>query len=215
MNPPACCQKMSSALSRGLGWLQAHPWRWGGLVVVVGAVAVLVWPGGVLQRQRPAPVANPLVATKRPGVPAAAVPTTGLTLSDDFQVVIPKGWERRPDLEDSGPGTKLFLVGPERSGISLVIGVDVYPLRRGTTLQQFAKDYSQRWAGRSLIERSATLCQQPSRLFTLTEGTVEKLYLLLVWRDKGFIVTLAGPSGQAGTNKQEFRRVLDSFQVYE
>jgi hypothetical protein len=184
-------------------------------VLVLAVPAVLVWPGGVLQRQRPAPAPDTLASASRPGVPATALPTTGLLLSDDFQLVIPKGWERRPDMEDSGPGTKLFLVGPERSGINLVIGVDVYPLRSGTTLTQFAKDYSQRWAGRSLIERSATLCQQPSRLFTLTEGTVEKMHLLLVWRDKGYIVTLAGPSGQAGTNKQEFRRVLDTFQVYE
>lgn len=213
MNLPAPCQQSSSALASGLSWLAARPWRWGWLVLVLAAPAALLWPGGVRQRQRPAP--DPLAAASRPGVPAAAAPTTGLLMSDDFQLVIPKGWERRPDLEDSGPGTKLFLVGPERSGISLVIGVDVYPLRSGTTLQQFAKDYSQRWAGRSLIERSATLCQQPSRLFTLTEGTVEKMLLLLVWRDKGFIVTLAGPAGQAGANKQEFRRVLDTFQVYE
>ena len=134
---------------------------------------------------------------------------------DDFQITVPAEWVRKGEWEDEGPGTKLFLVGPEVAQVRLVIGVDVYPLRTGTTLEAFVQDYSTRWAGQNLVQKKATLCDQPARLVVLAEGDLEKTFLLTSWRDKGFVIGMVAPNGQRQKALPEFRRVLDSFQVYQ
>jgi hypothetical protein len=151
----------------------------------------------------------------KPNQPAA--PTEpGLVLLDDFQVTIPQGWERRKDLEDEGPGTKLFLVGPEISNTRLVVGIDTYPLKTGTTLEAFVKQYRARWATMlPTTDKPAALCGQPAHMIGFSEGGLDKLFILCVWREKGFILGMIGPTDQSQKALPLFRAVIDTFQVYE
>ena len=169
-------------------------------------------PGVVARPAAPSRAARPA----RPSSPTGpANQPAGLLALDDFQVTVPEAWERRQDWEDQGPGTKLFLVGPELAKMRLVVGVDVYPLKSGTALEQFVKDYGTKWAGRVTAETKATLCGQPARLIAYSEGNADKSFLLCVWRDKGFAIGMIAPTGQGRKAMAQFREVLDTFQVYE
>jgi hypothetical protein len=135
---------------------------------------------------------------------------------DDFRVVVPETWQRRKEMEDEGPGTKLFLVGPEVSKVNLVIGVDVYPLPEGVTLESFAKDYAKSWRGKAgVAETEATLCDNPARMVSFTENGQQKVFLMMTWLGKGFCVTMISPEGQRSKSLAEFKTVLDTFQVYK
>ncbi|MEN6642055.1 MAG: hypothetical protein ABFE08_06380 [Armatimonadia bacterium] len=192
------------------------------MAVALIAAAVLLISAGAMMIVRSNGVrhgATPQLAMPpAPGTPgAAAVPTQpGLAQFDDFQVVIPEGWERRQDLEDGGPGTKLILFGPKVAETPLFVGIDVYPLRAGTTLEQFVGQYVERsLPGRSPKVKKATLCDQPARMLGLTESGVDKVYLVAVYKDKGFVVGMIGPSGHLSENTQAFREVVDTFSFYE
>lgn len=139
----------------------------------------------------------------------------GLVNLDDFQVVIPPGWQRRKDWEDEGPGTKLFLLGPKITGGQMVVGIDVYPLRSGTTLDAFVKQYSARWNQALLAAKPATLCEKPAQMLTIAENGLDKVYLLSTWRDKGLAIGMIAPAGQMGTATPSFRLVVDTFQLYQ
>lgn len=156
-------------------------------------------------------------------LPTAQVPDQGAEPSepgslalDDFRVVVPDTWERLKEMEDEGPGTKLFLVGPEVAKVRLVIGVDVYPLPEGVDLEAFTEYYAKSWEGKPGLKRSeATLCENPAVMVSFNENGQEKVFLMMVWRGKGFCVTMISPEGQQSKSLQEFKAVLDTFQVYE
>lgn len=152
-----------------------------------------------------------------PQLPGALTPSKqpGLVNLDDFQVVVPPGWQRRKDWEDNGPGTKLFLLGPKITGGQMVVGIDVYPLRSGTTLEDFTQQYSARWNQALLTSKPATLCEKPGRILALAENGLDKMYLLSIWRDKGFAVGMIAPAGQMATSTPSFRLVVDTFQLYQ
>jgi hypothetical protein len=139
----------------------------------------------------------------------------GLVNLDDFQIVVPPGWQRRKDWEDEGPGTKLFLLGPKITGGQMVVGIDVYPLRSGTTLDTFTKQYSARWNQALLTSKPATLCDKPGRLLTIAENGLDKVYLLSVWRSKGLAIGMIAPAGQMAAATPSFRLVVDTFQLYQ
>ncbi len=148
--------------------------------------------------------------------PNVASNDTGEIVLSDFRLVIPAGWKRRPDLEEAGPGTKLFLEGPHVGAGQLYIGIDVYPLPQGMNLQEFIRRYSANWAGlRRKLEKPATLCNCPARMLLLSDGTTDKLFVLCVRRNRGFAIGMFGPSGQNAANVKAFRTVLDTFQFYE
>lgn len=147
---------------------------------------------------------------------AEALTTPGLLALDDFQVVIPSGWQRRKEMEDEGPGTKLFLAGPTIGKQQLFIGFDVYPLRAGTTLEDFTRQYAARWAQfRPAIDRESRLCDQPARMLGFADAGLDKLFLISIWRNKGFVIGMIGPSGEGQKAISAFREVVDTFQVYE
>lgn len=183
-------------------------------VLLISAAAMLIVRSNGVRHGAATQLAMP-AAPVAPG--QAATPTQpGLAAFDDFQVVIPEGWERRQDLEDGGPGTKLILFGPQVAETPLFVGIDVYPLRAGTALEQFVKDYVDRsLPGRSPRVKKATLCDQPARMLGLTESGVDKVYLVSVYKDKGFVIGMIGPSGHLNENTQAFREVVDTFSFYE
>ena len=117
--------------------------------------------------------------------------------------------------EDEGPGTKLFLLGPKITGGQMVVGIDVYPLRSGTMLDDFAKQYSARWNQALLASKPATLCDKPGRILTIAENGLDKVYLLSVWRDKGLAIGMIAPAGQMTAATPSFRLVVDTFQLYQ
>lgn len=139
----------------------------------------------------------------------------GTLALDDFRLVVPDTWERLKEMEDEGPGTKLFLVGPEVAKTKLVIGVDVYPLPEGVGLEDFSEYYAKSWQGKpGLAKSEATLCDNPAQMVSFSENGQQKVFLMMVWRGKGFCVTMIGPEGQRSKSLQEFQAVLDTFQVY-
>ncbi|MHB8993821.1 MAG: hypothetical protein ACYC63_01055 [Armatimonadota bacterium] len=192
------------------------------IALLIGIVLILL-PFAINARNsrhasQPVPVAtSTLPPGPTPQLPAAIQQPTqpGLLQLDDFQVVIPKGWQRRSDWEDVGPGTKLFLLGPKVADVALVIGIDVYPLREGTTLEQFTTQYSARWDEASISNKPARLCEQPARLLGLTENSLDKLYLITVCKNRGYAVGMIGPTGQSAQCTPLFRQLVDSFQLYE
>jgi hypothetical protein len=186
------------------------------LIVVGGALLVVRSRGGLGHVGVPAAAPAPGAAGPQlPGrLPAPTQP--GQYSLDDFQITVPPGWERRKDYEDPGPGTKLFLVGPVVGASNLVLGIDVYPLRSGTTLEQFVNQYSvKQWNLALLTNRPATLCNQPARILALSESGLDKLYLLTVWREKGFAIGMIGPAGHSTKTTPLFRQVVDTFQLYK
>jgi len=141
---------------------------------------------------------------------------SGEIVLSDFRLVIPAGWKRRPDWEETGPGTKLFLEGPHVGAGQLYIGIDVYPLPQGMNLQEFIQRYSANWAGlRRKLDKPATLCNYPARMMLLSDGTIDKLFVLCVRHNRGFAIGMFGPSGQHVANVKAFRTVLDTFQFFE
>ena len=182
-------------------------------VLLISAAAMLIVRSNGVRHGAATQLAMP-AAPVAPG--QAATPTQpGLAAFDDFQVVIPEGWERRGDMENDGPGTKLFLAGPDVAGTQLFVGIDVYPLRAGTTLEQFVKQYSDaNFKAKSPHSKKATLCEQPARMMGLTEDGRRKVYMVTVYRDKGFVIVMLGPSGYISENDKAFREVMDTFSFY-
>jgi hypothetical protein len=192
-------------------------------------VALLV--GGILiampfainaHNARRASATAPVPTSSLPPGPSAQLPGAiqqptqpGLLQLDDFQIVIPKGWQRRSDWEDQGPGTKLFLLGPKVGQVQLVIGIDVYPVRAGTTLDQFAKQYKGQWNPVFVSDKPARLCEQPARMVGVTENSLDKLYLLCVCKNRGYSIGMIGPTGQSAQSTPYFRQLVDTFQLYE
>lgn len=191
--------------------------------MVVGIALALI--GLLLLVMQTKPHAPAATVTESPLTAGPAIPQLpgqlpqetkpGLLKLDDFQIVLPAGWQRRKDWEDPGPGTKLFLLGPKAGTVQLVIGIDVYPLRGGTTLEQFSKQYSQKWDPALLTQRPAFCCGQKAQMLALNENGLEKLYLLTVSGEKGFAVGMIGPAGSTTANTQAFRRVVDTIQLYK
>jgi hypothetical protein len=195
------------------------------LPLLAGAVAFVLVAGLVIARGglRPAPQPAASVPANAPLPPwtgaAPAVPpqpvSGELTLAD-FRLIVPKGWLRRADLEDPGPGTKLFLAGPTVGKGQIYIGIDVYPLPQGMTLADFIKRYSAQWVGLGVIaDKPATLCGQPARMLSMSDVSVDKLFLVAVMRDRGLAVGMFGPTGQAQLNVKAFKEVVDTLQCYE
>jgi len=193
---------------------------------LLAGVVVFVLLGGlligrvVLRQPRPGPAQTPGVTPTAPWLapPAgpAAAPVTGELALGDFRLVVPPGWQRRPDLEEQGPGTKLFLAGPTVGKGQVYIGIDVYPLPPGMALADFIKRYSSTWVGLGVIaDKQASLCGKPARMLSMSDGSVDKLFLVSVWRNHGYTVGLFGPSGQAEANVKVFKTVVDTFQLYE
>ena len=183
--------------------------------VIVLAGAFMLW------RSRGCPLPRRFTSTsltspfgpQLPGPGSSGVP--GQLSLRDFQIVIPQGWQRHKEWEDEGPGTELFLVGPVAGASNLVLGVDVYPLREDTTLDDFGKQYSAKWNPGLVSNQPATLCNQPARMLELTENGQDKLYLVAIWRGRGFAVGMIGPAGQQAQTTPLFRQVVDSFQLYQ
>lgn len=190
-------------------------------IILIGAAVLLLTAGAMLVVRTNGArhgAARQVALPEKPGPDGtAATPgQPGLAQFDDFQIAIPEGWERREDLEDGGPGTKLILFGPKVADTQLFIGIDVYPLRAGTTLEEFTKQYAERsLPGRSPRAKKATLCDQPAQMLGLTEGGLDKVYLVTVYRDKGFVVGMIGPSGHTNENTAAFREVVNTLQFYE
>ena len=187
---------------------------------------LLVWLGLALAwNSREAPPASPDApdavhqggTMPRPTQPLSAdEKPEGLIRLDDFQIVISPAWQRLLEWEDDGPGTKLFLEGPSYDGVSLIIGIDVFPVSEETTLKAFADDFVQRWEGQQMtIDDQATLCDQPAQMVRFTDGDREYTYLLMLWRSKGFVVGMIAPRTSHKMLVEEFRAVMDTFQVYE
>ncbi len=186
------------------------------LVIVAIAIVVMKQPGTAPQMASATPesaVTSPLQAPDIPGQSEPSMP--GSLALDDFRVVVPEHWQRRKEMEDEGPGTKLFLVGPEVAKVNLVIGVDVYPLPEGVSLGQFTQYYAKSWQGKpGLAKSDATLCGNPAQMVSISENGQQKVFLMMVWRGKGFCVTMISPEGQRSKSLQEFQTVLNTFQVY-
>lgn len=190
----------------------------GAVILLVAAAALYVTRvrlPGAAGPQAPLPAgAAAGQSLQLPGVvPVATEP--GVLKLDDFVITLPQGWQRRRDWEDEGPGTKLFLLGPKVGTSQVAIGIDVYPLRSGVTLDQFVKQYSARWNLALLGQQEATLSGQPARMLSLTEGGQDKLYLITTWRSKGFAIGMFGPGGHGSRNTAAYRQVVDTFQLYE
>lgn len=192
-----------------------------GFAALVCGVYLLTRPGGL-------PLGGPTGSAGEPEAAAGSLPAgeapagakpsgaPGEIVLDDFRVIVPDTWQRKKELEDEGPGTKLFLVGPVVAGVGLVIGIDVYPLPEGTTLEDFVKQYTKSWQGRSGYDvTDATLCREAAKMVGFTESGLEKTFLLMTWRGKGFVVGMISPVGQRNRATSEFRTVLDTFQVYD
>ena len=162
-----------------------------------------------------APVAVAEVPLSLPA-PAAAPPVlAGQIALDDFRIVVPQGWQRRPDLEEQGPGTKLFLAGPAAGDGQLYIGIDVYTLPHGMKLRDFIQRYSAQWTGPGdQSDQPTTLCGQPARMLALSDGHTDKLFLVAVHGDRGYVIGMFGPTGQGDANVKAFKAVVDSFQFY-
>lgn len=198
-------------------------WHRRRLLVALGLALVLIPAGALLVRARLAMPASALpgmtttdgaLGPQLPGqLPQDTQP--GLLKLDDFQIVIPVGWQRRRDWEDPGPGTKLFLLGPKAGTGQLVIGIDVYPIRSGTTLDQFTKQYSQKWNAALLTQKPAIFCGQKAQMLGINENGVEKTYLLTASDGKGFAIGMMGPAGSTTTSSKAFRQVVDTFQLYK
>lgn len=154
-----------------------------------------------------------------PAAPAAAPTTaavTGQIALSDFRIVIPAGWQRRPDLEEQGPGTKLFLEGPTVGAGQIYVGIDVYPLPQGMTVQDFIARYSSQWAQAApLADQPATLAGQPARMLAMSDGQMDKLFLVAVRGDRGFAIGMFGPTGQSAQNVKAYQAVLNTFQFYQ
>jgi hypothetical protein len=199
-----------------------RPARWvllGALLALGAAVVLLLRPGAFPPPNPPATTVVPAEARLGDAVPApapeAATPP-GTVALDDFRVAVPPGWQRQKELEDEGPGTKLFLVGPALAQVRLIVGIDVYPLPEGTTLQAFGQQYTKSWQGKpSYSSKDGELCRSPAQIVTFTEAGLRKTFLLSTWRGKGFVIGMISPLGQHHRALQEFRAVLDTFQVYE
>jgi len=193
-----------------------------GLAAFVLVAVVLMRLLPVAATQAPAQFAPaqqaPLVAASPPALPAApAAPPalTGQISLDDFRIVIPKGWQRRPDLEEQGPGTKLFLMGPVVGDSQLYIGIDVYTLPHGMKLPDFIKRYSAKWAGLGVLnDKPGSLCGKPARMLAMSDGRVDKLFLVAVRGERGYVIGMFGPTGQGPNNVRAFKAVVDSFQFY-
>ena len=83
------------------------------------------------------------------------------------------------------------------------------------TVQDFIKRYSARWVGLgTLNDQPASLCGKPARMLKMSDGKVDKLFLVTVRGDRGFVVGLFGPAGQSQANVKAFKAVVDSFQFY-
>lgn len=199
-----------------------RPARWvllGALLALVAAVILLSRPGAFPPSSQPAATLTPVKANLQgaaPVPPSEAATQPGTVALDDFRVAIPPGWQRQKELEDEGPGTKLFLVGPALAQVRLIVGIDVYPLPEGTTLQAFGEQYTKSWQGKpSYSSKDGELCRNPAQIVTFTEAGLRKTFLLSTWRGKGFVIGMISPLGQHHRALQEFRSVLDTFQVYE
>lgn len=193
------------------------------LVFIVVALVLLgqvgMRPSAPAEGQNPGPgTASPAgVPAVSPTVPAAvstAAATGQITLAD-FRIVIPPGWQRRPDLEEQGPGTKLFLEGPTVGAGQVYVGIDVYPLPQGMTVQDFIARYSSQWAAAAPVgDQPATLAGQPARMLAISDGQMDKLFLVAVRDDRGFAIGMFGPAGQSAQNVKAYQTVLNSFQFY-
>jgi hypothetical protein len=156
-------------------------------------------------------------------IPKGAAPSVtpegaeaGTVALDDFIVVIPANWQRKKEMEDEGPGTKLFLVGPVLTGVNLVMGIDVFSLPQSTSLEDFVKEYSKPWQGKpSLAIANATLCGEPAKMVSFEENGQQKVFLMMARRGKGFVIGMISPAGQKLLAVKEFEQVLGAFQVYE
>lgn len=213
---------MISRFQSIIGGLRTH--RLGGrAAVAVGLALVLVGLAVLVMRARlREPVSTLPGAPMNAAAPDLQLPgqlpgdtQPGLLKLPDFQIVIPAGWQRRRDWEDAGPGTKLFLLGPKAGTGQLVIGIDVYPLPKGTTLEQFVKQYSQKWNAALLTQEPATFCGQQAQMLQINENGLDKLYLVTVSDAKGFAIGMMGPAGTTASSAKTFRQVLDTFQFYQ
>lgn len=150
-----------------------------------------------------------------PAAPATAPAMTGLVSLEDFRIAIPTGWQRRPDLEEQGPGTKLFLTGPVVGDSQLYIGIDVYTLPPGMKLPDFIRRYSAQWAGLGLVnDKPAMLCGRPARMLAMSDGRLDKLFLVAVHGARGYVIGMFSPAGQGAKSIKAFKGVVDSFQFY-
>lgn len=185
-----------------------------GVLALIVALAVPRLRGWRSDREQRALTGEVGGSPQLPGqIAAARVP--GQIALDDFQIVVPPGWQRRKDWEDEGPGTKLFLLGPKVQGGQLVVGIDVYPLPSNPSLADFVTQYAARWNQALVTDKPATLCEQPARMLAVSENGLEKVYLVTVWRGKGLAIGMIAPTGQMTAATPTFRLVVDSFQLYE
>ncbi len=187
---------------------------------VVTLVLIRLVPGPAPQAQAQvsaveAPVAVAEAPVALPAAPAEQPALTGQLTLTDFRIVVPPGWERRPDLEEQGPGTKLFLAGPTVGDGQLYLGIDVYTLPHGMKLADFIKRYSSQWAGTAgLSDKPAALCGKPARMLAMSDGRVDKLFLVAVYGDRGYVIGMFGPTGQGTASVKAFQAVVNSFQFY-
>lgn len=215
---------MSSVAHKLKGLFSGIPAR---RLPLFAGLTVFVLVAVVLMRSLPGPApARPPSATSPTGAaaeaplllpapPAATPAVTGQVSLNDFRLVIPPGWQRRPDLEEQGPGTKLFLAGPMVGEGQLYIGIDVYTLPHGMRLPDFIERYSAQWTGvAGLQDKPAGLCGQPARLLALSDGKVDKLFLVAVHGDRGYVIGMFGPTAQGEANVKAFKAVVNSFQFY-
>ena len=189
-------------------------------VAVFVLVAILVIAGGALRPPQQLTSAVPTAAPTAPWIaPPPSLPpqpVAGELALTDFRLVVPQGWQRRPDLEEQGPGTKLFLAGPTVGKGQIYIGIDVYPLPQGMKLGDFIKRYSAQWVGLGVInDKAATLCGKPARMLSMSDGGVDKLFLVSIAHNRGYAVGMFGPSGQTEANVKAFKKVVDTLQCYE
>jgi hypothetical protein len=158
---------------------------------------------------------NPIPRGAAPSVtPEGAAP--GTVALDDFIVVVPENWQRKKEMENEGPGTKLFLVGPVLAGVNLVMGIDVFGLPESTSLPDSVKEYSKPWQGKpSLAISASTLCGEPAEMVSFEENGQQKMFLMMARRGKFFVIGMISPAGQKLLAVKEFEQVLSTFQVYD
>ena len=65
-----------------------------------------------------------------------------------------------------------------------------------------------------LSEGSVVVPHEVAPLLALSDGKVDKLFLVAVRGDRGFVIGMFGPTGQGSANVKAFKAVVDSFQFY-
>jgi len=186
-------------------------WLWacgcGCLIVILGVVAFVMW-GAKLAKDE---------ANKVGKQAATGTGTTGTTVTtEDFEVIIPQGWERHADKEKDN--TKLVVTGPQVGGKPLALSVDVIPLPSGMSLQEFGDQALAKYKDRKWTEdktgNGVTLCKEDARRVAFTDSDGDNLFYLALANGKGYGITMISPTGTMGEQEKTFDQILTSFDLH-